>query len=374
MRCRWTRSNGIRTPAAESSLGRRAARLHAGASASRLDLLEQRGLVRGRGRRDPPARLRQDALRLRARAGARRARPISASRASGCSMAAERGAEVATFQGATFFRALARGQVYGTIGRTLVLRPGEQRGEEIPALPRLLDRTPLAGRDRHRHARADRRESATAGRAHDSEARDITINDVEVTLFARQQLENVGFGGMMANYTFGPQRRRIMDEVRPAAYEASACRCGPERMSGSIARSTIPRRCRYRPSSTIIRAASAWCSATATSAPSRMTTSASNCGPASGGAARRLGPGRGAAARSADRRRGQRQHHLPLAPAPAAPGRIETTLAYRQHWCWQPPEAPPVAVARQTRQGRGSGGRRRRFFVTSSATRWPIRP
>jgi periplasmic glucans biosynthesis protein len=38
-------------------------------------------------------------------------------------------------------------------------------------------------------------------------------------------------------------------------------------------------------------------------------------------------------------------------------------FAYRQSWGWAPPERPPLATVTGTRVGRGSGGRRRRFFV-----------
>ncbi len=41
----------------------------------------------------------------------------------------------------------------------------------------------------------------------------------------------------------------------------------------------------------------------------------------------------------------------------------EVSFAYRQFWCWSPPERPPLATVASTRVGRGSGGRRRRFFV-----------
>jgi len=41
----------------------------------------------------------------------------------------------------------------------------------------------------------------------------------------------------------------------------------------------------------------------------------------------------------------------------------EVSFAYRQYWCWAPPERPPLASVALTRIGRGSGGRRRRFFV-----------
>lgn len=38
------------------------------------------------------------------------------------------------------------------------------------------------------------------------------------------------------------------------------------------------------------------------------------------------------------------------------------------HWCWTPPERPPLASVSATRTGRGQGGgRRRRFLVDFSA-------
>jgi glucans biosynthesis protein len=48
--------------------------------------------------------------------------------------------------------------------------------------------------------------------------------------------------------------------------------------------------------------------------------------------------------------------------APMAAG-SEVSLAYRQFWCWTPPERPPLAIVSATRSGRGYGGRRRRFIV-----------
>ena len=50
---------------------------------------------------------------------------------------------------------------------------------------------------------------------------EITIVDVETTLFPRVTLEHVGLGGMGATFLFGPNVRRTTDDVRPAVYEAS---------------------------------------------------------------------------------------------------------------------------------------------------------
>jgi glucans biosynthesis protein len=41
----------------------------------------------------------------------------------------------------------------------------------------------------------------------------------------------------------------------------------------------------------------------------------------------------------------------------------ETNLAYRQFWCWSPPERPDLAVTALSREGRGTTAKRRRFLV-----------
>jgi glucans biosynthesis protein len=44
----------------------------------------------------------------------------------------------------------------------------------------------------------------------------------------------------------------------------------------------------------------------------------------------------------------------------------ETSFAYRQFWCWTPPERPALAVTTGSYSGRGSAARRRRFIVEFS--------
>ncbi len=48
--------------------------------------------------------------------------------------------DAAIFQGATFFRSLARGQTYGVTARGLSIRTGDPQGEEFPLFPRAVDR------------------------------------------------------------------------------------------------------------------------------------------------------------------------------------------------------------------------------------------
>jgi glucans biosynthesis protein len=275
--------------------------------------------------------------------------------------------EAAIFQGATYFRAAARGQMFGAVARSLVLRPGEQRGEEVPYFRGFwIERPGPAATAITVHALIDS-ESATASLRMTIRPGDVTINDVEMTLFARVPLENVGFGGMMGNFLFAPQRRRILDDVRPAVHEVN----GLQLRTGA-------NEWLYRPLNN----------------PEQLQISAFiDVNPKGFGLVQRE---RDFNAFQDDEQRFELRPSLwvePLGewgagavqllevptdsevndniiahwrPRQALPAGSETTISYRQFWCWQPPEAPPVAIVRSVRQGRGGQGRRRRFFVDFS--------
>lgn len=272
--------------------------------------------------------------------------------------------EAAIFQGATFFRAIARGQVFGAVARSLVLRPGEQRGEEIPFFRAFwIERPGPAATSLTVHGLIDS-DSATAAVRMTLRPGDVTINDIELTLFARTQLDNVGFGGMMGGFLFGPQRRRVFDEVRPAVHEVSGLqmRTGADEWL-------------YRPLNN----------------PEQLQVSAfMDNNPKGFGLVQRE---RDYNAYQDDDQRFELRPSVwiePLGdwgsgtvqllevptdseindniichwrPRQAIAAGSETTVSYRQFWCWQTPENPPVAMVRSVRQGRGTQGRRRRFFV-----------
>ena len=61
--------------------------------------------------------------------------------------------EFALVQGASFFRALARGQSFGLVARALTLRPAEARGEEFPFFRAFWIERPRAGTQCARRAR-----------------------------------------------------------------------------------------------------------------------------------------------------------------------------------------------------------------------------
>ena len=176
---------------------------------------------------------------------------------------------------------------------------------------------------------------------------DMTIVDVETTLFPRVTLEHVGLGGMALDLSL---RRRTTAAASTTSARRStnrpACRCyngngewlwRPLQNPDTLQISAFVDHARRR--------ASACSSATATTRPSRTTTSASSAARASGSS--RSANGARAASSSSRSRPTPRSTTTssPIGgPRPPMAAGAEVAFAYRQFWCWQPPERPPLAT------------------------------
>jgi periplasmic glucans biosynthesis protein len=272
--------------------------------------------------------------------------------------------DFAILQGATFFRALARGQNFGVVARALALKPAEARGEEFPFFRAFWLERPVAGSNAITiHGIIDS-ESTTGAVRMTFRPGEATIVDVETTLFPRVNLEHVGLGGMNSTYLFGPNDRRNVDDARPGVYESS----GLQMLNGQGEWLWRPL---HNPETLQI-------SAFVDAAPRGF------------GLIQRE---RSYEAFQDDDQRFERRPSLWIEPigewgqgsvqlieipsdaeindniiaywrpkAVMAAG-SEVAVAYRQYWCWQPPERPPLATVTTTRVGRGVAGRRRRFLV-----------
>ena len=127
--------------------------------------------------------------------------------------------ELAIFQGATFFRAKARGQNYGVHAHTLMLRPAEARSEELPQFRAFWIERPLAGSGALIiHALLDSQSVAGVVRF-TLRPGDTTITDVEMTLIPRTRLEHIGIGGATANFLFAPIRPSAAPDTRVAVHD-----------------------------------------------------------------------------------------------------------------------------------------------------------
>ena len=275
--------------------------------------------------------------------------------------------DFAIVQGATFFRALAREQNYGVVARALTLKPAEARGEEFPVFRAFWLERPTPGTNTITlHGIMDS-ESTTGAVRMTFRPGEMTIVDVETTLFPRVNLEHVGLGGMGSTYLFGPNDRRNVDDTRPAVYESS----GLQMLNGRG-------EWLWRPLQN----------------PETLQISAFlDASPRGFGLVQRE---RSYEAFQDDEQRYERRPSLWIEPlgdwgqgsvqlleipndseindnvlaywrpkAVVAAG-SEFPLAYRQYWCWLPPERPPLATVAGTRTGRGSANRRRRFAIDFS--------
>lgn len=276
----------------------------------------------------------------------------------------ERPFDVAMFQGATFFRSMARGQNFGAMARGLILRPGETRGEETPYFRAFwIERPTAASGVLVIHALLDS-DSLTGAVRMTLRPGDVTLIDVEMTLFARRDIDHIGYGCISGTFLAAPQNRRTFDDVRPAVHEIS----GAQMLTG----------------------AGEWIYRPANNPATLQVSGFMDSNPKGFGLVQR---DRDYASFQDDEQRFELRPSVwneplgdwgagavqlieipsesevndnviaywrPRAPLPAG---SETSVAFRQSWCWLPPERPPLAITSRVRQGRGSQGRRRRYFV-----------
>lgn len=273
--------------------------------------------------------------------------------------------ETALFQGLANYRAVARGQTSGVIARALALSVAEPKGEEYPLFRAIwIERPGPAAATLTLHALLDS-ESLTGAYRFTLRPGDATIVDVEAMLFPRVALDHVGVAPMQATALFGPLDRRRFDDARSAVADVAGLQM--ETGAGEHLWRPVSNRENLQ-----------------------LSTFVDN-NPRRFGLAQRD--------REFDRFFDDDQHWelkptlliepigewgaggVQLVEIPAesevndnviAYWRPKATLAagsavglaYRQIWCWSPPDPPPLATVTQSRSGRAGAARnKRRFFV-----------
>ncbi len=130
--------------------------------------------------------------------------------------------EVAAFQGASYFRAVAKGQVYGSSARGLSVKTGNPAGEEFPLFVAYwIERPPPGGDSVVLHALLDS-QSATASFRFTIRPGETTNMAVEMSLYPRVDIEEAGIGTLTSMFFFGPNDRDNVDDFRPMVCDADA--------------------------------------------------------------------------------------------------------------------------------------------------------
>lgn len=129
--------------------------------------------------------------------------------------------EVIVFQGASYFRALSRGQSYGLSARGLALNIGEPSGEEFPFFRRFwIEKPKPEARTVQIYALLDS-PSVTGAYKISLTPGAPTRTDVEMTLFPRKEIANVGIAPLTSMFLFDSINRTRVSDFRSAVHDSN---------------------------------------------------------------------------------------------------------------------------------------------------------
>lgn len=129
--------------------------------------------------------------------------------------------EVAVFLGASYFRAVARGQVYGLSARGLAVDTALPDGEEFPGFREFwIEKPGRSGKDLTVHALLDS-QSLTGAYTFVIRGGKTTTMDVTATLFLRTPVEKIGLAPLTSMFLFGENtdQRKVRD-FRPEVHDS----------------------------------------------------------------------------------------------------------------------------------------------------------
>ncbi|MGY3614299.1 glucan biosynthesis protein G [Bradyrhizobium sp. USDA 10063] len=128
--------------------------------------------------------------------------------------------EVCVFLGASYFRAVAKGETYGLSARGLSIDTGEPKGEEFPTFKAFwLERPAANATSLVIHALLDSKSCAASYRF-TVRPGETTVFDVEMSLYPRVDLEHAGLAPMTSMFFFGPNDHNDVDDFRPSVHDS----------------------------------------------------------------------------------------------------------------------------------------------------------
>jgi glucans biosynthesis protein len=137
--------------------------------------------------------------------------------------------EFLVFQGASYFRAVAKDQLYGLSARGLAVRTARREGEEFPAWTNFWIERPPERADRIVIHALLQSPSVVGAFTFSAKPGNETIIDVDATLFPRVELTSFGIAPLTSMFLFDASNRARFDDYRNAVHDSD----GLEIVSGS---------------------------------------------------------------------------------------------------------------------------------------------
>lgn len=129
--------------------------------------------------------------------------------------------EICSFLGASYFRAVARGQGYGMSARGLAIKTADPAGEEFPLFQRFWLERPARDSDvLVIHALLDSPSAAAAFRFSVRPGAETTV-DTEMALYPRTELTQAGLAPMTSMFLFDANNRAGFDDYRAAVHDSN---------------------------------------------------------------------------------------------------------------------------------------------------------
>lgn len=128
--------------------------------------------------------------------------------------------EACVFLGASYFRAVGRGQAYGISARGLAIGTASAAGEEFPAFTEFWIERPAPHATGIRVHALLESDSVTGAYLFDILPGETTMMQVRATLFARRDLPRVGIAPGTSMFFFGPQAPPSAPDFRPAVHDS----------------------------------------------------------------------------------------------------------------------------------------------------------
>ncbi len=128
--------------------------------------------------------------------------------------------EFAVFQGASYFRGIGTGEIYGLSARGLAIDTAEPGGEEFPEFRRFWIERPAPGATEIViHALLDS-ESCTGAYRFTIQPGPALRMGVEAQVFARRRLDHVGLGALTSMFQFDETNRHHFSDFRSAVHDS----------------------------------------------------------------------------------------------------------------------------------------------------------
>jgi periplasmic glucans biosynthesis protein len=132
--------------------------------------------------------------------------------------------EFAVFQGASYFRAVAHGTIYGLSARGLAIGTGSPEPEEFPIFTALWIHAPQPGDGVLRLSALLDSDSIAGAFDFAIEPGIETVMQIRSVLFPRRDIAAVGIAPLTSMYYFGPDRRGNIDDFRNAVHDSDGLR------------------------------------------------------------------------------------------------------------------------------------------------------